>query len=173
MSYRLQWDVHQRTTPHPEWPSCSSFPVVRSDLTEVNGKLPRSHERRDIVWLCGYLPACLGGFLGRVSLLTEYSGPCTVLCVVLLLMTSFLSSSLFQNKYSIVLNAGKFPAVASGHFRWGRMGGWSLLASDQVRFGSDTHSEEEVRWGWAVTPSLCWLATSSLGSRYSTGKRDP
>lgn len=146
--------------------------VVRSDLTEVNGKLPRSHERRDLVWLCWYLPAWLGSCLGHVSLLTEYAGPCTGLCVVLLLMISSLSSSLSENKYSVVLNAGKIPAVASRCFPWGRMGRWSLLVSDQVCCGSDTRSEE-VRQGFAVTPSLCWLVTSCFGSRFSAGKHDP
>lgn len=55
-------------------------------------------------------------------MLTGCSGPCTVVCVVLLLVSSFPSSSLFKNKYSSVLNAGEIPAVASGRCPRGRMG---------------------------------------------------
>lgn len=67
-----------------EQPRIRKDPLVHPSRWLGQISLPRSQERRDIDWLCGYSPARLGGCLGHVSLLTGYSGPCTVVCVVLI-----------------------------------------------------------------------------------------
>lgn len=136
--------------PHPSGPSCSPFPVVGADLSEVSGKSQRA--RRGGM-LFGSAGTCLGGCLGHVALLAECSGPCTV-CVVTA-VNDLHSVFLFLKQVFHSPYCRQNAAVASS---CSLRAGWE----DGPSMCPRALGEEEVR---AAEPSLLTLhpAASSVG----------